>query len=164
MGGPYIEPTTAVLALKALGQLEESAQEVLGRPISEERLNRIREEIARFDQRPSENLPKENTPAELIMGLALELVLYGKPYVLQPNFQIGNYKVDYLLSAKGWPWPVVIECDGLQHENQKEYDDKRDTYLAELGYTVRRFPNKRIYREPLECAKEAASLIPWGIL
>lgn len=161
-----MEPTTAVLALRALGQLEESAQEVLCRPISEQHLRWAKDKIGSFDQAQAlgRALPKENTPGEVILGLSLEMTLYKKPYMLQRHVTIGQYKVDFLLTAQGWPQRIVVECEGQQHELQKEYDDKREATLTELGYTVRRFRNKRIYREPLECAKEAASLIPWGIL
>ena len=47
--------------------------------------------------------------------------------------EIGSYRVDYLIADC-----IVFEGDGQQHENQKEYDAKRDTYLERMGFKVMR--------------------------
>jgi len=45
---------------------------------------------------------------------------------------IGNYIVDFFCST----CKVVIEIDGITHDDKIEYDKKRDVYLEGLGLTV----------------------------
>ena len=53
---------------------------------------------------------------------------------------IGNYIVDFYCHAAG----IVIELDGSQHYEAEgqEYDQKRDKYLQNLGFTVLRYSNR----------------------
>jgi very-short-patch-repair endonuclease len=50
---------------------------------------------------------------------------------------IGNYIVDFYIKSLG----VVIEIDGELHNEQLEYDTKRDKYLESLGLKIIRFTN-----------------------
>ena len=45
---------------------------------------------------------------------------------------IGNYIVDFYCSVK----KVVIEIDGVSHDDKMAYDACRDKYLQDLGLTV----------------------------
>ncbi len=53
---------------------------------------------------------------------------------------IGNYVVDFCAPRK----KLVIELDGSQHLEQKEYDEHRTNYLAAHGYRVIRFWNHQV--------------------
>ena len=53
---------------------------------------------------------------------------------------IGNYIVDFCTPRK----KLIIELDGSQHLDQKEYDDERTKYLESRGYRVLRFWNNDV--------------------
>lgn len=55
---------------------------------------------------------------------------------------IGNYIVDFYIKQFG----LVIEIDGLSHDNKKEYDDIREEYLISLGLKVYRIKVIEIMR------------------
>ena len=50
---------------------------------------------------------------------------------------LGNYIVDFVCLAK----KIVVEIDGGQHAEQRDYDGKRDAWLHEQGFIVLRFWN-----------------------
>ena len=67
------------------------------------------------------------------------------PQRFRKQYIIGNYIVDfYCHQAK-----LVVELDGSQHyfPEGKEYDDKRTTYLQNLGIKVLRFSNLDVLRK-----------------
>ena len=53
---------------------------------------------------------------------------------------IGPYIVDFYCKEKN----LIIELDGSQHLESKEYDKERDLYLQTLGIKVLRFWNSEI--------------------
>jgi very-short-patch-repair endonuclease len=53
---------------------------------------------------------------------------------------IGNYIVDFCAPRR----KLIIELDGSQHLDQKEYDEERTKYLELRGYKVLRFWNNDI--------------------
>ena len=53
---------------------------------------------------------------------------------------IGNYIVDFCVPCK----KLIIELDGSQHLEQKEYDEERTKYLELHGYRVLRFWNNNV--------------------
>jgi very-short-patch-repair endonuclease len=53
---------------------------------------------------------------------------------------IGKYIVDFCSPRK----KLIIELDGSQHLEQKEYDDERTKYLELRGYRVLRFWNNDV--------------------
>ncbi len=56
------------------------------------------------------------------------------------QFVIGPYIVDFIQrQAK-----VIIELDGGQHNENKQYDDDRTQYLEKLGYQVIRYWNNDV--------------------
>ena len=68
---------------------------------------------------------------------------------------IGNYITDFC-SPKA---KLVIELDGSQHLDQKEYDEKRTRYLEVRGYKVLRFWN----RDVMNHIDEVLNVI-WNVL
>jgi very-short-patch-repair endonuclease len=84
-------------------------------------------------------LRKEVTPAEAklwayLRGNKLEGVNFRRQHA------IGKYIVDFC-SPKA---KLVIELDGSQHLDQKDYDENRTEYLASRGYNVIRFWNNDV--------------------
>ncbi|MFK0300227.1 endonuclease domain-containing protein [Brevundimonas sp. NPDC090276] len=57
---------------------------------------------------------------------------------------IGPYVVDFVCHVL----KLVIEADGGVHRLREEADANRDAWLAEAGYTVLRFDNSMILRNP----------------
>ena len=60
---------------------------------------------------------------------------------------IGNYIVDFYVKTLG----LVVEIDGLIHEQKKEYDEKRQKELELYGLKVYRIINHDILNN-LDCA------------
>jgi very-short-patch-repair endonuclease len=56
---------------------------------------------------------------------------------------IGPFIVDFCCIAK----QLVIEVDGVQHENRQREDADRTKYLEENGYRVVRFRNFEVFDE-----------------
>jgi very-short-patch-repair endonuclease len=56
---------------------------------------------------------------------------------------IGPYVTDFCAPSKR----VVIELDGSQHQDQKEHNEERTTYLNSLGYKVIRFWNAQVMND-----------------
>lgn len=53
---------------------------------------------------------------------------------------IGNYIVDFATPRK----KLIIELDGSQHLEQKEYDQERTAFLNSKGYKILRFWNNDV--------------------
>lgn len=74
-----------------------------------------------------------------------------------PQFQLGNFRVDFALFWQGGK-QFVVECDGHDfHERtaeQAERDRSRDRLLQERGIPILRFTGREIYRDPFKCAQE----------
>ena len=54
---------------------------------------------------------------------------------------IGFYIVDFVIPSKF----LIIELDGYQHIDNKEYDQRRDNYLKSKGFSMLRISNKDSY-------------------
>jgi very-short-patch-repair endonuclease len=53
---------------------------------------------------------------------------------------MGLYVVDFVCMER----KLVIELDGGQHADNREYDQQRDAWLSSQGYTVLRFWNNQL--------------------
>ena len=53
---------------------------------------------------------------------------------------VGRYVADFCSAHP----KLIIEIDGVQHEDQKTYDESRTRYLEAQGYVVRRFWNSEV--------------------
>ncbi|MGE5464863.1 MAG: endonuclease domain-containing protein [Syntrophothermus sp.] len=56
---------------------------------------------------------------------------------------IGKYIVDFCAPRK----KLIIELDGSQHLEQREYDDERTKYFESMGYRVLRFWNNEVMND-----------------
>lgn len=67
-------------------------------------------------------------------------VLFRRQYI------VDTYIVDFICLSK----QLVVEVDGKYHTSieQQELDQKRDTRLQELGYTILRFSNEEVIAQP----------------
>jgi len=83
-------------------------------------------------------LRKSSTPQELKLWLYLKGKNLGLKFRRQHG--IGPYIVDFYCKEKN----LIIELDGSQHTNAKEYDKERDNYMETLGIKVLRFWNGEI--------------------
>ena len=90
----------------------------------------------------AQTLRKEMTPEEKKLWYQF---LKKRPETVYRQKVIGNYIVDFYIASK----KLVIELDGRQHltPENREQDRIRDDYLASLGMTVLRYPNRSINRD-----------------
>lgn len=108
---------------------------------------------------------------------------YLNDLIVQRQVQIGNYRVDFVVSA--WTWgsvastdeptvvgeprwrKLVIECDGHDfHERTKEQaarDRSRDRALNAAGFDVFRFTGSELWRDPWGCADQVHEWAARGI-
>ncbi|HRP17196.1 MAG TPA: DUF559 domain-containing protein [Ginsengibacter sp.] len=73
---------------------------------------------------------------------------------------IGNYIVDFFCVNCG----VVIEIDGISHDEKEEYDAKRDDFLRSLDLVIIRIPVIHILQrmeETMEWLKEHKAFEGW---
>ena len=70
-------------------------------------------------------------------------------YKFRRQQPLGRFIVDFVCLEKR----VVIELDGGQHAEQKEYDAERDAWLRAEGFRVLRFWNNEVLKS-IEVIKE----------
>jgi very-short-patch-repair endonuclease len=90
----------------------------------------------------AKELRRDMTPVERKLHAHLRAHRMGGVH-FRPQHAIGNYIVDFCAPRK----KLIIELDGSQHLNQKEYDDERTRYFEARGYRVLRFWNSDVMRE-----------------
>ncbi len=78
------------------------------------------------------------TPEEVLLWNYLKNSRLG--YKFRRQVSVGPYIVDFYCPSR----KLIIELDGLQHLNAKEYDTERDTFLYSCGYEVLRFFNQEV--------------------
>lgn len=78
------------------------------------------------------------TPEEVILWNNIKDKKLG--YKFRRQYSIGEYIADFYCLEK----KVVIELDGSQHLENKEYDTIRENYMKSLGITTLRFWNADI--------------------
>lgn len=81
-------------------------------------------------------LRKNQTPEEVILWKFLRRNHTGVKWRRQVS--IGAYVADFYCGSQ----KLVIEVDGIQHEQALEYDQIRDTFFKSLGIRVLRIKNK----------------------
>lgn len=88
---------------------------------------------------------KYESPIEAMLGAALDS--FNIPFLLQEP--IGPFFADiYIVEHR-----LVIECDGMIHASQRDYDERRDAYMRQRGYQVLRFSGTEITRYPTRCVR-----------
>ena len=70
---------------------------------------------------------------------------------------LGSYIVDFICHEIN----LIVEVDGGQHQENAGYDQRRDAWLQEQGYTVLRFWNHEVMQE-IEGVLEAIRLAAQG--
>lgn len=83
-------------------------------------------------------LRKHATPQEIILWSRLKNERFGYKFRRQHSF--GRYVADFYCREKS----LVIEVDGSQHLEQKEYDNERSKFFENQGLCVLRFWDSEI--------------------
>lgn len=86
------------------------------------------------------DLRKSATPTEKKLWQVLRKKIMGVKFKRQHS--IGGYITDFYCANK----KLIIELDGAVHnsEESREYDEIRDKFFKELGYSTLRFRNSEI--------------------
>lgn len=87
-------------------------------------------------------LRKNQTIAETKLWYALRNRRFCN-FKFRRQRMIGSYIVDFVCLKHR----LIIEVDGSQHLNDKEYDDIRTEFLESCGYQMLRFWNNQILQE-----------------
>jgi very-short-patch-repair endonuclease len=90
-------------------------------------------------------LRKKSTSAEAeLWNILKSKKLDGRKFRRQCS--IGNYIIDFYCPSE----KLVIELDGDAHGDYYKIEEEkiRDKYLEDLGFTVLRFENRFVFREP----------------
>ncbi len=83
-------------------------------------------------------LRKEMTPEEYKLWFYLKGKNFGVKFRRQQG--VGPYIADFYCKEKN----LIIELDGSQHIENKEYDQERDFYLQTVGIKVLRLWNNEV--------------------
>jgi very-short-patch-repair endonuclease len=102
----------------------------------------------------AKELRRDMTPVERKLHAHLRAHRMGGVH-FRPQHAIGNYIVDFCAPRK----KLIIELDGSQHLEQKEYDAERTKYFEARGYRVLRFWNNAVMKD-----METVLKIIWGVL
>jgi very-short-patch-repair endonuclease len=78
------------------------------------------------------------TEQEVILWSILKNNKWG--YKFRRQHSIGNFIADFFCPGKR----LIIELDGSQHLDNKEYDEERTNYFNNLGIRVIRFWNNEV--------------------
>ncbi|MFO1257121.1 MAG: endonuclease domain-containing protein [Gammaproteobacteria bacterium] len=90
----------------------------------------------------SRELRKSGTEAERLLWARIRNRRLGG-YRFKRQVQFKPYIVDFVcLKSK-----LIIELDGSQHQDAKEYDLNRTDYLESLGFKVVRFWNSEVTKD-----------------
>ena len=84
------------------------------------------------------NLRRAQTPQEIILWARLRNNQTKHKWKRQVS--IGPYIADFYC----WKKLLVVELDGSQHLDNKEYDKERDVYFLNLGIKTIRFWNNEV--------------------
>src|SRR6266540_944590 len=90
----------------------------------------------------AKELHRNMSPAEAELWKHLRAHRMGNIH-FRNQHAIGNYIVDFCAPRK----KLIIELDGSQHLEQKEYDSERTVYLESKGYQVIRFWNSEVMND-----------------
>lgn len=105
------------------------------------------------------NLKKRKEVKQVESPIERKLLAWLHQYGIFPELQyeIPPYRVDFAIPSMN----LVIECDGAEFhstDEQRQRDQKRDKFLNNKGWTVKRFTGSKIYNEPYNIAKEIIEL------
>jgi len=85
-------------------------------------------------------LRNEASPVERKLWRVLSVQAAARRIKFRRQQVIHPYIADFgCLAAR-----VLIEIDGASHDSREEYDERRDGFLKQQGYSVLRFANKEV--------------------
>ena len=84
-------------------------------------------------------LRKDQTDAEGELWRVLRNRYFGK-HKFRRQETIGRYIVDFVCFER----KLIVELDGGQHSENKDYDDRRTAWLSSQGFKVLRFWNHEV--------------------
>jgi very-short-patch-repair endonuclease len=90
----------------------------------------------------AKRLRDEQTPAERVLWQKLRANRLANLHFRRQHVICG-FIVDFYCR----PLSLVVEVDGLVHNEQKEYDRERDAILTAAGMTVIRFTNDQVLND-----------------
>ena len=90
----------------------------------------------------AKQLHRKMTPIEARLWKHLRAHRMGDVH-FRNQHAIGNYIVDFCAPRK----KLIIELDGSQHLDQKEYDAERTRFMEARGYRVLRFWNYDVMQD-----------------
>jgi very-short-patch-repair endonuclease len=94
-----------------------------------------------FAERRAKELRRELTGAEAFLWILIRSDVVAKFRRQEP---IGRYICDFVC----YRHRIIVELDGSQHAHST-YDEKRDEWLGSQGFTVLRFQNEEMLRDPV---------------
>jgi len=89
----------------------------------------------------AKRLRREMTEPEKLLWSHLRARQLGG-YKFRRQHPMPPYIVDFCCIEKR----LVIELDGIEHQNHQDYDEARSLYFATKGYEVLRFWNNDVYQ------------------
>ena len=99
-------------------------------------------------------LRRKSTLAEKVMWILLrDRDLAG--FKFRRQHPIGIYTVDFVCMAHG----LIVECDGITHDDRAAYDYARDLFLAAQGYRVLRFKDEAVHGNPDHVAAQVLAAL-----
>lgn len=78
---------------------------------------------------------KTNKQSMNLSEVRMWMILKSSPYKFRRQQTIGDFIVDF---ASLWH-KIVIEVDGISHEEKAHYDTQRDDFILSHGYKILRF-------------------------
>jgi very-short-patch-repair endonuclease len=76
-------------------------------------------------------------------------------YKFKRQHPIGNYIADFVCLDAG----LIVELDGSQHAEQREYDAERDAFFESQGFRVVRFWNAEFLKNQDGVARQLLALL-----
>ena len=91
------------------------------------------------------HLRRNESPAEKLLWQELRGRRLGG-YKFRRQVPKDKYVVDFVCEEKR----LIVEIDGLSHQDAGEYDENRTHVLESMGYHVIRFANDDVYEDVAE--------------
>ncbi len=102
-------------------------------------------------------LRRKSTLAEKVMWILLrDRDLAG--FKFRRQHAIGIYTVDFVCV----PHRLIVECDGITHDDRAAYDHARDVFLAAKRFRVLRFKDDAIHGNPDRVAAQILEALREG--
>lgn len=96
------------------------------------------------------------------IGIASDFNDKSDDLLVIPQWNVGNYRVDFALRQHPVDKIVCVELDGHafhdKNERQRRYEKARDRFLVKSGYSVIHFTGAEVVKDPCAVALEAFNL------